>query len=78
MIKLLKKFKMHKPNRKKYRIKPHIGFAVDRDGYIFSLLPTVLVQPWMYRYPGHCIVDITWLHFHICIGVWENRKENKE
>ena len=76
MIKLLKKFKKHKPNRKNYRIKPRICFEFDDTYYVFALIPTIVTQPWMYRLPGVSIIDITWLNFHVGIGEWERKKED--
>ena len=71
-MKLIKDLKNCKGHRKQYRIKPTIRFLVDKDDYYFSFLPTVLWQPWVYRYPNiDGIVDIWWLHFHILIGKWE-------
>lgn len=69
---LFRKLKDCKPDRKKYWIKPIVGFAVDTRDYLFSFIPTVVWCPWIYRYPNTIgVVDIWWLHFHIYFGRWE-------
>jgi hypothetical protein len=71
-MKLFKRLKELKPDRKKYRVKPTIKFYVDKNDYYFSFLPTALWMPWIYRYPNsNGVVDIWWLNFHILIGRWE-------
>ena len=62
--------------RENWYIEKKIKFYNDTDSYIISLLPTILFQPWRHRYPYCAVVDITWLTFHISIGVWK-RKEVK-
>lgn len=69
---LFKNLKECKSDRKKYRIKPAIGFQADTRDYMFSFLPTVIWCPWIYRYSNSVgVVDIWWLHFHIWFGRWE-------
>lgn len=71
---LFKKLKMCKGDRKKYWIKPIVGFEADKDYYLFSFLPTVVWCPWIYRHPNSIgVVDIWWLYFHIYFGRWEER-----
>ena len=67
---LFKRLKKLKEVRKEYKIKPIIKFTVDKSHYLFSFLPTVMWQPWIYRYLHTYVVDIQWLHFHIVIGEW--------
>ena len=69
MVKLIKDSIRLKESRKEYRIKPIVKFYVDNN--IFSFIPTVVWQPWIYRYINSSVVDIWWLHFHILIGTWE-------
>lgn len=59
--------------RKDYRIKPKVIFDIDNLSKIFFLLPTIIFQPWEYRYNGSVVVDITWLNLHIGIGIWERK-----
>lgn len=70
MIKLIKDSIRLKKNYKNYKIKPKIKFCID-DDYIFSFIPTITWQPWIYRYLDSGVIDIWWLHFHIIIGVWK-------
>ena len=62
--------------RKDYRIKPSIKFVVNEQ--VYTLLPTILWQPWKHRCVKDTIIDICWLTFHVCIGTWENRKEKRK
>ena len=57
--------------RKRYRIKPRIGVFLDAE--LISFLPTIMWQPWKYRHTGLYVVNIHWLVFHICFGIWERR-----
>lgn len=71
-MKLIKDLKNCKGYRKQYRIKSYIKFYRDKENYYFSMLPTILWMPWVYRYPNSTgVLDIWWLHFHILIGKWE-------
>ena len=68
MQKLFKDLKDCKHMRKDYKTKPYIEFYADKQ-YYFALLPTILYEPWVYRYPNSTgVIDIWWLHFHILIG----------
>jgi hypothetical protein len=77
-MKLIKDLKNCNGYRKEYRIKPTIRFCIDKEDYYFAFLPTILWQPWVYRYPN-CdgIINIWWLHFHILIGKWEHLSCNE-
>lgn len=75
---LFKRLRRLKPQRKEYIIKPKVFFEADTAYYIFSILPTVIVQPWIYRYKGSVIIDITWLNLHIGIGEWTKNPNYKE
>jgi hypothetical protein len=70
--KLFADMKQCKKCRPEYRVKPTIKFYIDTDHYAFAFLPTVLWEPWVYRYPGlDGVVDIWWFNMHILIGTWE-------
>lgn len=60
--------------RQDYYIKWKIGFEIDKSYRAYSILPTIVWQPWKYRYPLTSIVDITWLNFHIVIGEWRKKR----
>lgn len=62
-----------KEMRKEYRIKPKIGFEIDNQSYVFFFLPTVVWQPWKYRYNNTYVVNLHWLCFDVGFGVWERR-----
>lgn len=72
LFKTLRKFKVQ---RKHYHIKPEIRFGVDTKNFIFSLIPTVMVVPWVFRYHNEPIIDIQWLHLHITIGKWKRKED---
>lgn len=55
--------------RKEYSIKPTIKFEVN-DADHFFLIPTIMIMPWIYRFPNSSVVDILWLNCCICIGKW--------
>lgn len=70
-MKLFEELKRCKEDRKDYKIKPTIRLLIDRRDYIISFLPTIVWQPWIYRYPEtDGVVDIWWLNIHILIGKW--------
>ena len=73
-MKLRKLFKRIKACREDgpspFRIKWNIKFQTDDTDYIFSFLPTIIWMPGIYRYPGTCVIDITWLNLHLTIGTW--------
>jgi hypothetical protein len=69
--KLYKKHKTCKQYRNSRRIRPMFNITIDDSFYAFSFLPTIIWQPWMFRYNNSCIIDITWLNIHISIGKWE-------
>ena len=75
--KLFKNLKKCKPHRKEFHMKPSIRIAVDDNHYTFSFLPTVVYEPWIYRYPNlqEPLLDIWWLNIHILIGTWKKREE---
>jgi hypothetical protein len=76
MSKLFKDLKKCKYMRNRYVIKPTIKFHIDTRHYYFSFLPTILYLPWVYRHPNsEGVIDIWWLHFHILIGTWEDKKD---
>lgn len=77
--KLFEQLKRLKPNRKNYRIKPSFKIWVDDRDYYFSFLPTILWEPWIYRYPNsEDVVDIWWLNIHISIGTWASKETGEE
>lgn len=62
-------------SRREWYIKKHIGFVCDDNPCIISFIPTIMFQPWRYRFPGCCVFDITWLNLHITIGEWKRKEE---
>lgn len=70
---LIKKLKELKEDRKDYRIKPCFNCKRETKRYLFYLLPTVLVQPWIYRYPNTYVVSVCWLNFKMGFGLWERK-----
>lgn len=73
-MKLFKDLKRLRYIRKDYKTERCIKFEVDTTNYAFYILPTIFIQPWIYRYPGCSVIEIIWLNFHICIGIWRNKK----
>lgn len=57
--------------RSDYRIKKKIFFEFDCE--LIFLLPTIMFQPWKYRYLGTSVVTISWLGMNIGIGIWEKK-----
>ena len=72
--KLFKTIKDCKQYRKDHYIKWSVRWHID-EYYYFSFLPTVVWEPWPYRMPGSCIIDIWWFNWHITIGTWKNRED---
>ena len=62
-----------KEMRKQYRIKPKIGFEIDKQYYAFFFLPTVVWQPWKYRWNNTYVVELHWFIFTVGFGLWERR-----
>lgn len=58
---------------KEYRIKPKIAFEIDTRNYLFMFFPTIVWQPWNYRYNESYVICFHWLNFVIGIGLWERR-----
>ena len=67
---LFNSWKKLRKHRKEYKIQPTIGFVCDRNLFVFSILPVIVWEPWMYRNPNTYVVDIRWLNFHIGLGLW--------
>ena len=65
-----------KEQRKEYRIKPKIGFEIDERYKMFFFIPTIIWQPWKYRWDNSFVISVHWLIFAIGVGRWE-RKELK-
>jgi hypothetical protein len=59
--------------RKEYRIRPKVVFEVDKRDFLFFFLPTIIWQPWKYRWNGCAVVCFHWLNFAIGFGIWEKR-----
>lgn len=59
--------------RKEYRIKPKFVFEIDTTNRIFFFLPTILWQPWKYRYNDSYVICFCWLIFNVGFGIWERR-----
>ena len=62
-----------KEMRKEYHIRAKIGFEVDKESYVFFLLPTIVWQPWKYRFSKTYAVELHWLIFTVGFGLWERR-----
>lgn len=75
LITLFKKLREYRKDRKEYYIERKVAFESDDYYYVFSILPTIIVQPWITRHPGVYVIDITWLHMHIGIGIWRIKDE---
>lgn len=75
-MKLLKHMRELKIHRREYIIKPSIKFRVDKNYYIMSLLPTIMIEPWILRTPGDPIIDVSFLNMHLLIGTWNLRTDN--
>ena len=71
MIKLIKDMVRMRHDRKDYKIKWEINLGFEPS--ICSLLPTIVVQPWIYRYVDVGLIDITWLFWHLSIGTWKRK-----
>ena len=72
-MKLFEELKECRKNRENYKIEFAIKFIIDNTDYCMSFIPTILWQPWIYRYPNEVgIIDIWWFNFHISIGKWVN------
>lgn len=76
VIKSFRTLILRRKMRADWRIKPYTKLIIDKDDYLFSFIPTIVWQPWRYRYSNTCVIDIHWLIFHLCFGLWEQRKEN--
>lgn len=74
MIRLIKKYKKHRPMYKDYHIEPRIRFGIDTSDYLMCFIPTITWCPWFTRYPGESVVCIQWLNVTIGIGVWKNKE----
>lgn len=70
--KLFKNLWRLRKDRKDYRIKWCVKYYLDDWYYVFCLLPTITITPWIYRYPGSSIVNIHWLNFGIDFCKWIN------
>ncbi len=75
---LFQKYKSHKPYRKQYILKPKIEFRIDKDDYLFMLLPTIMFVPWFSRFPNSYAFEIMWLNINIGIGLWGDNPNHKE
>ena len=73
--KMFESLKRCKPHRKEYFIKWDVTFNVDNSYYLFALLPTILWEPWSFRYPESPIISIMWLNCTIAIGTWKNKED---
>lgn len=60
--------------RSDYYIKWKMSFNIDKHYRAYHIFPTIVWQPWKYRSPNVCVVDVAWLNFHILIGEWRNKE----
>ena len=56
--------------RKEYKIDWKIVFEFDTRDYIFFLLPTIMFQPWPFRWRGVAVISICWFNMNLGIGIW--------
>lgn len=75
-MKLFETIKHRREQRKEYIIVPKVTAEKDTRIYAFTFLPTIVWQPWRYRYPNSFVVELWWLNFVVGIGWWERRKDN--
>lgn len=76
MFEIIKKHIEHKPNRKDYYIKWTVFFEIDRTSYqVWSLLPTIIWQPWYCRSKGTPIFTLMWFNWNLGIGEWHNKEK---
>lgn len=74
--KLIRKYKLFKNiPHDDYYIDWNVKFEVDDNDYLFTILPTVVWQPFMLRYPNTAVLDIWWLNIHIIIGTWMRKED---
>lgn len=73
--KLIKDLWRLRDKRKEYYIDWNIRFVVDDSYFIFMLLPTIEIVPWIYRYVDEPIISIAWLNFGVTIGTFKRKKE---
>lgn len=73
--KMFESFKRCKGLKEKNDITWDVSFEIDDNCYLFSFLPTIMWQPWPFRYPNCSVIDIMWFNCHILIGTW--RKSRK-
>ena len=60
----------YKELRKQYRIKPKIAFEIDKQ---IVFIPTIIWQPWKYRYCNSYVISFYWFIFAIGFGFWERK-----
>ncbi len=65
---LFKDLKECREDRKDYYIKPAI--KVVRYNKQFVFLPTIMLSPWVYRYPNSFVWEIRWLNIIIGVGLF--------
>lgn len=73
---LFKDLRECKKDRKNYYIKPNI--KIVRNNKLFVLLPTIMIAPWVYRYPGTFVWEIRWLNVTIGIGMFYAKRSVTE
>lgn len=59
--------------RNEWYIDPIVKAIIDKEDYLYALLPTIIWMPWRYRYPNTFIVEFHWLIFHIGFGLWKHK-----
>lgn len=75
MRKLFRELESCRHMRGGYRVKPKLQARFDRANYMMYVLPTITIQPWLYRKPGTFVVAFRWLHFRLAYGLWEKCEE---
>lgn len=65
---LFKDLRKCRKYRKNYYIKPDVKVVLDNR--LFVLLPTIMVQPWVYRHPDSYVFELRWLGVRVGIGLF--------
>lgn len=73
--KLISDYKLCRKYPETRRFKWCVQFADDDRDYLFAVIPTICIQPRIYRYPNIGVVDIWWLTWHVVIGKWVDKEK---
>lgn len=67
-----------KKYRNDYKIIWNFYAFVDHTDYLFCLLPTIYWQPWPFRQRDISVLEIQWLHMHVCLFKWVSIRDWRE